>query len=247
LIMAIINYFSTVVLLASVSVAQTAGVAGSLAVSVADGQGTPIPGAVIAYQREYRSTVDSAGRLTPAPGESLARGITTADAAGGVRISNLPSGNYAMCAYVPGAPYLDPCKWQTPIVTAVSNGTVARRTITLTRGVFLNVHVDDPLSLLPKDPGGPLGGGNLIVGVEFGQGAYLGAESVTAATAGRDYQIAIPAGVPLRLWLFSRDIALVDASGNYRGPSGTQIPFQAADGKDVDLTFTAARPVANTP
>ena len=78
------------------------------------------------------------------------------------------------------------------------------------------------------------------------QWAYLGAENTGVDIAGRDYQIVIPAGTPLRLWLFSRHVALNDASGKAVDVTGVQIPFQATAGLVQTFPFTVSGAVGQS-
>ena len=119
-----------------------------------------------------------------------------------------------------------------------------RYTFVLTKGVFLKVRLDDPKGLLPKVKDGPLRAGNLIVGVNFRSGAFLGAENTGVDSAGRDYQMIVPTGEPLQLWLFSRDITLADSGGKPVDAPGALIPFQALVGIDQVFTFTVSGPAA---
>lgn len=80
----------------------------------------------------------------------------------------------------------------------------------------------------------------LAVGVQYGTGAYLGAQNTSVDSAGRAYQLIIPAGKPFRLWLYSTDIALLDASGTAVAGPAALIPFQASSGQDQSYTFTVS-------
>jgi hypothetical protein len=77
----------------------------------------------------------------------------------------------------------------------------------------------------------------LIVGVVFGSGAFLAADITSVDRSGRDYQITIPAGMPLKLWVFSRHVTLTDSKGLAVDNSGGRIPFQAAAGQDQTFTL----------
>jgi len=116
----------------------------------------------------------------------------------------------------------------------------------LTKGVFLNVRINDPLHLLPQVIDGPMRAGNLIVGVKFRNGAYLGAKNASVDAGGRNYQIIIPAGEALNLWLFSRHVALTDAAGNLVNVSGAPIPFQASPSVDQAFAFRVSGPLAQS-
>jgi hypothetical protein len=106
----------------------------------------------------------------------------------------------------------------------------------------LKVRINDPKGLLPKEKDGPMRAGNLKVGVNFRNGAYLGAANTSVDSAGRDYQMTIPAGERLRLWLYSLHVTLTDAAGKPVDVSGALIPFQASAGIDQVFTFTVSGP-----
>jgi hypothetical protein len=112
----------------------------------------------------------------------------------------------------------------------------------LKRGAFLKVRIIDPKGLLPKEKDGPLRAGNLIVGVNFRNGAYLGATNTTVDPAGRDYEIIVPVGERLALWLYSLHVALTDSAGKPVSSPGATIPFQASAGIDQVFIFTVSGP-----
>jgi hypothetical protein len=180
--------------------------------------------------------------LVPAPGEAVVQGQVSTDATGAFAAPSLPVGDYSLCAYVPTAPYPDPCIWGNPVRVAVSAGGGIIPPLVLPKGVFLKVRVNDPSGLLPQGSSGPFQVGNkLLVGVIFGSGAYMGAATASVDSAGRDYQMVVPAGVPFKLRLFSRDVALADSGGNALS-EGTLVPFQASVGQDQSFTFTISGP-----
>ncbi|MCW5981197.1 MAG: hypothetical protein KIT09_24150 [Bryobacteraceae bacterium] len=78
---------------------------------------------------------------------------------------------------------------------------------------------------------------NLIVGVVFGTGAFLAAAIARFDESGRDYQMSIPAGLPLKLWVFSRHVTLTDTRGLPVDNSGGRIPFEAVAGQDQVFTL----------
>ena len=193
--------------------------------------GSPIPGAAVLYSR-LTPTVRVGRQVRPAPGEAVVRSTVSSDASGRFALSSLPPGDYLLCAEVPSAPYLNPCKWSSSLRASILAGAVHRPTLVLKKGVFLKVRVNDPAGLLPPVKDGPLRAANLIVGVVFGDGAFLGATNTSVVPTGRDYQMAIPAGVPLKLWAFSRHVTLTDSRGSPVDNSGARIPFQATAGQD---------------
>ena len=83
-------------------------------------------------------------------------------------------------------------------------------------------------------------------GIQYANGAYLGTPNTAVDSSGRDYQMAIPTGVPLKLWLFSTDVALSDAAENpIKATTAVLIPFQASAGQDQIFAFSVAGPAAH--
>jgi hypothetical protein len=92
----------------------------------------------------------------------------------------------------------------------------------------------------------------LVVGVIFGNGAYLGAVNTNVDAHGRDYEMPVPSGVPLKLWIFSRQVALTDSLGaplaggapvaGTTALSGATpgIPFTASPGQDQAFTLNVS-------
>lgn len=226
----------------SSAAAQPAGAAGTLQVAAADSKGAPLAGARVSYRRIVRNLTKVGGSVVPAPGEAVVQNGVLTDANGASAVANLPAGDYAICGAVPSLPYLDPCKWGTPPSVTISASASAAYTLVLAKGVFLKVRIDDPKGLLPGIKDGPLRAVNLIVGVNFRGGAFLGAENTGVDSAGRDYQMIVPTGETLRLWLFSRDVVLTDSGGKPVDAPGALIPFQAAAGVDQVFTFTVSGP-----
>jgi hypothetical protein len=212
---------------------------GAIEGSVRAGDGAPVAGAVVYYARMTR-LVGPAARARPAPGEAVMHSRISSDANGAFAVSNLPAGDYLLCAEVPAAPFLDPCKWSSSPKVTIGAGAVNRPALVLKRGVFLKVRVNDPRGLLPPMKNDPSRAPNLIVGVVFGSGAFLAAANTRADQSGRDYQMSIPAGVPLKLWVFSRHVTLTDAQGLPVDNSGGRIPFQAVAGRDQVFTLNVS-------
>jgi len=178
------------------------------------------------------------------PSGPVAQGQVTTDASGEFLVVGLPPGNYALCANVASAAYLDPSTWQQPIRVTIPPGGSVSQTVILTKGVFLKVRVNDPMGLLPQTVDGVWTSRKLLVGVQYARGAYQGAQNTGVDAGGHDYQLVIPTGQPFKLRLFSRDVALKDVGGNALDISGSQIPFQAEAGRDRAFTFTVSGPAS---
>ena len=219
---------------------------GAMQGSITAEDGTPVAGAVVLYSRITR-LVGPVAHARPALGEAVVRSSVSADTNGVFALSSLPAGDYYLCPEVPSAPYLNPCKWfSTPQVT-ISAGAVQRPSLVLKRGVFLRVRVNDPAGLLPPVKDSPSRAANLIIGVVFGSGAFLAATNTRMDQTGRDYQMSIPAGMPLKLWVFSRHVTLTDSLGSPVDNSGGRIPFEATAGQDQTFTLIVAGRAPESP
>jgi len=222
--------------------AQSTAAVGALQGFVTDPQGGPLAGARVGYRR-VTQYVRVGNSVSPAAGEAFVNGQITADTTGAFATAGLMPGNYALCANVPSAPYIDPCVWGQAVRVTVSAATTASQNIVLEKGVFLNVRLNDPVGLLPRAGGTVWTPPKALVGVTYANGAYQGAQSTSGDSAGRNYQLIVPVGTPFKLRLFSRDVALADSVGNALDSSGSQIPFQATADQDQAFTFTVTGPL----
>jgi hypothetical protein len=226
-----------ILLPASIGFAQSTGATGSLQGLVTDTQGVPIAGAVVRYLSVPPPSTTGAWPMG-APDPNTVSGSVTADANGKFAVTGLPAAPHLLCASVPNAPYLDPCVWGQAIPATVSAGAAINVTLVLTKGVYLNVRVNDPMGLLPGAVDGLWTPRKLVVGVVYGAGAYQGAQNTSADPAGRNYQSIIPAGKPFSLWLYSTDVTLADANGAAVASPAGGVLFQAASSQNQNFTFT---------
>jgi hypothetical protein len=171
-------------------------------------------------------------------------GSSVTDAKGGHSLQGLPPGTYIVCADTPAQPLLDPCKWEAGVAVQVNSGQTSVLNVPLQIGVFLQVRVNDPQHLLPASEKSPSDPPHLITGVFFGKGAFLAARRLASDAAGQTYQIAVPTASPLKLWLFSRHVALADDQGKPVPANGSQVPFQAAPGTNQVFAVTVTGPSA---
>jgi hypothetical protein len=234
--------------MASLAVAQTGAVSGSVTSSA---DGSPVQGATVTYRRLVNylpNTGINATNPQLAPGEAYFTASSQTGAQGEHSASGLPSGNYQVCIGTPDAPFLDPCQWATAPHVYVGAGQAAALDIVAVLGVYLAVTINDPQGLLPTSESGPLDFPHLTVGVYFGSGAFLAAQRTSVGAGTQTYSMAIPTGVPLNLWLFSRYVYLANAGGNSFSTSGAQIPFTAVAGATSSfvINVTGAVP-ATTP
>jgi hypothetical protein len=236
-----IRRFVIVVGMLSSAYAQSGGIQGTVT-SLPAGGGSPASGAVISGAHVYfrRVPVYAPAKVGTrpqlAPGEVQFDISTSSDGNGKHKASGVPQGDYVACASVPGQPYLNPCQWSVSPVVHVQNGIVSDLDIKLERGVFLDVRVNDPQKLLPTSSNTLFDSPRLVVGVVFGNGAFLSVPLKSTDSAGRTYELAVPSGIPLRLWLFSQHVTLSDSRGKTLTSPSAAILFTAASG--IDQTFT---------
>ena len=215
------------------AVAQTGGIAGT----VTGDNGSPLAGAAVTYRRIVAYLPNTGGPPQLAPGEVHFDASASTTATGAHVIQGLPRGLYQVCVSAPKQPILDPCHWAAAVPSVlVQSGVTAALNIQAKLGVFLTIRINDPLGLLPASEKGPLDFPHLITGVIFGSGAFLAASRISSDANGQTYQVAVPAGVPLNLWLHTRYVLLADGHGNPLVSTGAKIPFQAVAG--VDQSFT---------
>jgi hypothetical protein len=219
---------------AGCAVSQTTGIFQG---SVAGDDGAQLPNATILFRRIPQRVVVG-GQLVPAPGEAIVNSSASADAAGAFNIGSLPPGTYSVCAKPASGPYLDSCRWSSPVVVSVAAVAPAQLNFVLKRGVFLNLRVNDPYALLPPLATSPFAEPALNVGVIFGNGAYVSLVNTSVDQSGRSYQAPIPVGQPLKLWVFSRRFALTGPSGSPLPLSGGVVPFTAAADQDQSFIVT---------
>jgi len=55
-------------------------------------------------------------------------------------------------------------RWQQPVLVTIASGSTSRPSLVLTKGVFLNLRINDPLSLLPQAAEGLWTPRRLLVG-----------------------------------------------------------------------------------
>jgi hypothetical protein len=224
--------------------ARTGTILGVVTSTIPNAAGDLVPGAVVSsakvYYRRLPAYVRKARSVQLASGEVQFESSTTTDAGGNYAATGLPPGNYIVCATLTGQPLLDPCQWAASPKVRVEGGVVSRLNIQVRQGVFLNVRLNDPQSLLSASSVAALSAPRLILGVMFGNGAFLPARKVGTDAAGQNYQIAVPTATDLQLWLHSRFVSLTDVQGKSLPVAGAAIPFKAVLSIDQSFTINVA-------
>lgn len=189
---------------------------GTLSGTVVDGNGAPMPGALVLYKSPRTiTTAPNGSRVYSGP--SLAAGVRTG-AGGTFSVSGLPPETYNLCAYGPGPADLGSCEWgQGTTQISVTSGQTAQLTFQVAQGTLLTFQVQDPrqqiksLEDLHSGNGGPaLNGANFGIGVWVGS-HYTRAAQVSAAGTTRQYQVAVPKTADALLYL-DTSLAVLDAT-----------------------------------
>ncbi len=237
-------------ILALAYVADGQSLSGEFNISVVNEAGKPLPFVGVVYRRipAYlprdlsRSAAPLSGDQSHSGGPVLAPGEVSLHAAGVVdsngrlAVAGLPAGDYVVCGGTSTEAYLDPCKWATPVHVKLSGGITASASMILKKGVFLNIHVDDPNNVLTETDANMGVASDMTVGVIYGSGAFWPATRVSLRPNGRDYKIVVPAGQPLNAWIWSRHFSLASQAGIALSAEGTKQAFQAVLGVDRDVT-----------
>lgn len=115
---------------------------------------------------------------------------------GDFTIANLKPGRYSLCASGVERNHLDSCQWmQPPVAVEVSGGrTTSGAVVNIRSGVAVNFTVEDPGARLQT-------GRRLRIGVLTGGNAYYQAIASRISATQLSYLVAVPRGVPLRLFL----------------------------------------------
>jgi len=175
--------------------------AATLAVQVA-AQGSDSPsGLVVVASLSMPDT--AAGYSGPRAFASLT------NATGFVSFAGLPFGVYSVCVEPQNQIFVEPCRWSTPTTTHLtsqsSSGTLS---LTVQRGIPVEIRVDDPEGLLSQSSTGH----GLLVGV------YTPAGPVRLRPAAQDsggvnYRIIAPPSVAASIQMSAGGLSILDATG----------------------------------
>jgi hypothetical protein len=201
---------------------------------------TPVPGALVLYNRvrEYRS--DTMGRPIAA-GLAVNSGTRT-NGAGAFTISGIPPGSYYMCAYPTQAGQLPSCEWEQPAlrVELLPGQTIQNITLQVVQGTLVLLRVIDARGLIQEvqerhGPDGrlPLQAGNFRIGVVSGS-RYARARLVSHIGAVREYAVAVPRTASVRL-LVSSPLAIIRPSGEPVERERPSLPIAPAGQAQVSL------------
>lgn len=120
--------------------------------------------------------------------------------------------------------------------------------VAIKRGVLVRIRVQDPHGIFSRANSSPTfqhaALPELTVGVLRGR-SFRSAEHLSDDITGHDYQIAVPTGEPLSVWVHTRYFNLADSRGVPIPATGTVATFQAAPGIDQSFTIQITGALAN--
>lgn len=135
---------------------------------------------------------------------------------GSFSLSNVPAGDYVLCASNPAVAGLNPCTWGGPPLIKMTAGLQASgQIIHLAAGAALQVHLSDPGGLLAANAAKT--GASLIVGLNIPNG-FLPLPIAGSTAVSRDYVLLVPFNTNYDLTITTNYFRLNTASG---APIGT--------------------------
>jgi hypothetical protein len=210
--------FTTIMFLAAALYAQTTQTTGAIQGSIADDSGTAL------------SSVQAVA-VNPALGGKSYSSAT--NSTGNFSLSGVAPGTYSICVQAPGSPHLDPCNWAKPVQVRVTAGeTVAAGSVVAVKGTLLQVRVNDPGGLWQVGSGNP----DILLGVQLPAALFQPMRLASSDSAGKSFDVAIPAGTPVQITMYAPHFTIVDSNGI--APSAT-VAAQAPTGQaTLQLTYT---------
>ena len=163
------------------------------------------------------------------------------NAPGEFTVNQLPAGEYAFCTSAPG--FLATCKWGPGIFANISAGQVVNLPqVRLEPSADLRIRLNDENGLYSA--GDVMSGPNVIFGVRTKQGTFHKMTEVSRDKAGVDFRLTVPFDQALTLWVFSRELVLVDETGqavDTSGPNGEFVVSQGSYGRTFTLNVVSVQ------
>jgi hypothetical protein len=155
--------------------------------------------------------------------------LTTVSATdGSYTLSNVPPGDYVVCARNAAVAALNPCAWGGAPLVQIATGrlNMSGEAIRMAAGATLQVHLDDPGGFLAANAAKP--GASLLLGLATPHGFMP--LPITASTGNsRDYKLLVPFNTTHSVMISTRYFKLSDAAG---------APFSAAS-QTIPVTIPA--------
>jgi hypothetical protein len=225
------------VLLTATSICAPAqSVQGTISGTVYGPDAKPLPGTTV-----WANIVSPVSR--PVDRNSTVPVLTTVSAAdGSFNLSNVPIGEYVVCARNAAVAALNPCAWGVAPVVQIATGRLhmSGETILLAAGTTLQVHLDDPGGLLAASAAKQ--GASLILGLATQHG-FMPLPITASTGTSRDYKLLVPFNITHNVMISTRYFKLSDASGAPLGAASQTIPVSipsGAQGSVINLRIVGA-------
>src|SRR5260370_6364657 len=190
--------------------------------------GKPLAGASV-----WANLVSPAPR--PVDHNSTIPVLTAVSAADGTyTLSNVPNGEYVVCARNAEVAALNPCAWGSAPRVQIAGGrlNMSGEAIRMAAGATLQVHLDDPGGLLAANAAKP--GASLIMGLATQHGFMP--LPITASTGNsRDYKLLVPFNTTHNVMISTRYFKLSNAAGVALSGPSQNIPVTIPSGAQANV------------
>jgi hypothetical protein len=186
-----------------------------------------------------RARVSAVQVLNPLPGALNPTTLAQAADDGTFLFTDLAPGSYRVCAEALQVDLLNPCDWSSsPVaVEVIDGGQPASATVTLDKGAWVEINIDDP-DRKYRDNEQPGIGATLIVGVWTPSGVFLPAQDLKEDKKGRTYRLLVPFDTDLKLLVRGQQVQLENDKGKKIRHTGDTTTFRV-ERKNNDKTQTA--------
>jgi hypothetical protein len=178
--------------------------------------GSPLQGAIVAFNRIPELGHTQSGKIVGAGLAYSAEGATGAD--GSFLVGGIPIGDYYVCAAGPAQNHLRSCDWGVRPTLVHLTGTSADQPVTLsvTTGAVLTVAITDPGNVIKiGDVTGRLAAQTNVIVSVFSSNFMRNMQFTGRNGATATYTLAVPTGTPLRLMLDANPkFAITDDAGS---------------------------------
>lgn len=174
--------------------------------------------------------------VTPDPGQRGAitpfQGVALTKLDGSYEVTQVPPGSYWVCPQIAMSDFLDPCVWsvQAPTVRvgAAGGSATAKQDVTLDKGEFMWVQVEDPAAALDKHKGGR---GQFRLAVRSPRGETTPASPPIVTAERKLYRMLVPRNGRFRPVLDAEDFVLEHGPAASRGASPFGVETQLGAGE----------------
>lgn len=165
--------------------------------------------------KAVRGAVVTAAPIVPPADGSMGRATRAISAADGTFVlDQVPAGQYWICAAVAGSQLLDPCQWSaSPVTVTLSDeSTHTGVAITLQKGTFIHIRVDDSAHLLRPIAKSGIAPAPFFVKM-WGLHGPMPVMPLFDDDNGRTFRAVVPFDTPVRLRTIAPNLQVADQTG----------------------------------